>query len=260
MFIRSNYLNPEDVNETVKNIRTTSNGLVKRVLAEETTYTEECKKLMKYDKKEFYQKRTELIDALNLYKFNPYIDGEEKTNLNYELIHSELKELRNKKRKWNFGTAGLFLGTAGFFTLMSISIITVSPLLAILGYFGGWGGLLTGVGSIAKRPDIGSFLVHHVALVTYSNILGRSQNADNFMNSVSFLKDIHPDYKDSDIDNLYRNNTEEFIDHFSNLKDVKEKKKIITLIYDSKYKNDEVISWLDANELKLVRDAALENF
>lgn len=70
----------EQIRTTIKNIKSSPNELVKKVLAEETTFEEECRRLETCTKEEFYHRRDELIEALNHYDFNKTINEDEKTN------------------------------------------------------------------------------------------------------------------------------------------------------------------------------------
>jgi len=57
---------------------------------------------------------------------------------------------------------------------------------------------------------------------------------------------------------LYKGSAEIFIDYFSNLICVEEKKNILRSIFNCDYNNQEIIDWLDKHEIELVREVGLE--
>ncbi|MBL7100380.1 MAG: hypothetical protein ISS23_00325 [Nanoarchaeota archaeon] len=249
--------------QIIKNVKTSSNDLVKRVLAEETTYVKESKKLMSYNEEEFYSQRDKLVEALNLYDawgIGPQIDEEVRKSLNYKLFKSELKELKNKRLIFDLGVGGFILGAAGLFTLTGIGIVIDSILLVYFSCCGGIGSL-AGAGVLSgKRIDSSSkkFLPNHLALKNYASILEKSKKADDFTHDIPFLEEIYPvKYEDSEISKLYENNAEEFMDYFSIL-EAEEKEGVLRLVYNSECKNEEIISWLDKNEPELVKKVGLD--
>lgn len=181
-------LEPEQILSTIKNIENSSNELVKKVLAEETTYEKECKKLETYAEEEFYQRRDELVDALNRYEFKGLVHEEQKRLLEYKLLHKELKILEKKKIKKKAATFSLVPGTGGltFLAYMFDPILAVGVGLAsiyigcILGYIVG-----DGISKINKREPLNE----SIALRTYHKLLNKSKDADSFMKDLPFLKE-----------------------------------------------------------------------
>lgn len=57
---------------------------------------------------------------------------------------------------------------------------------------------------------------------------------------------------------LYKNYSETFIDYFSKIEDVEEKKVILRSLLECDYENKEVIDWLNNTYPQLIRDAALD--
>ena len=249
----------------IKNVRTSSNDLVKRVLAEETTYENESKKLMTYSEEEFYSQRDKLIDALNLYNnawIGPPTEEIDKETLNYELLHSELKELKKKKLMLNIVVPGLIIGGVGFFSLFLAGLVVESVILTLSAYTGTLGSSIRATTTVIDRSTLRSkkFLPHHSALRSYACILKKSKRADDFTHDMPFLEEEYPvKYESSEIKKLYENDTEGFINLFSSLKKAEEQEWILRLLYyNSEYENEDVISWLDKNEPELVKKVGLD--
>jgi len=57
---------------------------------------------------------------------------------------------------------------------------------------------------------------------------------------------------------LYKGHAKSFIDYFSNLIGVEEKKNILRAIFNCDYENQEIIDWLDKHETALVKEVGLE--
>ena len=249
--------------QIIKNVRTSSNDLVKRVLAEETTYRKESKKLMTCGEKEFYLQRDKLVDALNLYEhweIGPPITETDKENLDYKLLHSELKEFKKKKLRLNLTSTGLSLGTVGLVALYGIGMAAGSVIVALPAFLGWVGGLSGSLIAFMERGCLSeTFLSSHLALRSYIDILKKSKKADEFTHDIPSLEEMYPVeyYADSEMNKLYENNTKGFIDYFSSLKETEEKEEILRLLYNSEYKNEEIISWLDKNEPELVKKVGL---
>ena len=256
------YLSKDDSIQVIKNVRTSSSDLVERVLAEETTYENEAKKLISYNEEEFYSRRDKLIDALNLYEhwdIGPQIGEMDKDNLDYTQFHSELKELKKKKLNLTLKATGIVLGTAGLLTFAFAGMVTGLAITGLFGYLGGMG-ISGGATLIGNRISLNSknFLPDHSALRSYASILRKSQSADGFTRDIPFLEGIYPiKYEDSEISKLYENNAKRFIDYFSSLEEDGKKEGILRLLYDSEHRNEEVISWLDENEPELIKKVGL---
>ena len=249
-------LHPIEIIQVIKNVRTSSNDLVGKVLAEETTFEKECKKLESYDKEEFYQKRDELVDALAHYKFGEII--EEKTTLDYKLFRTELKALKKGKKQINrLVRGGLGSGTGG----ASIAIFgAVTGMLPIT--LGGLTIELIGLGMAlriaGKRIKLNNYQKEFTTINEYRTLEQKSKQADEFTYDISFLEWRYPiEYEDSEISKLYENNAKGFINYFSSLKKDEEKENVLTLLYASEHRNEEVISWLDENEPELVKKVGL---
>ncbi|MBL7100586.1 MAG: hypothetical protein ISS23_01385 [Nanoarchaeota archaeon] len=190
-------LKAEEITDTIKNIKTSSNNLVKKVLAEETTFQKECKKLESYDKEEFYQKRDELADALNHYKFGEIIEEKEKTAFDYESLHEELKVLRKKKNiikgitwsSWSSGAGGAGLGLFGAATgLIPVALIGIMAMLVGAG---------VGIGADNKLEKLRDNPKGFITIREYLVLEEKSVEADEFMQDFRFLKDnILPFYED----------------------------------------------------------------
>ncbi|MBL7100512.1 MAG: hypothetical protein ISS23_00995 [Nanoarchaeota archaeon] len=243
----------------IKDINISSNNLVKKVLAEETTYVKECKNLTRVKNEEdFYKKRDELVEALNLYGPDLNFKEEEKNKLEYKAFNKEIKELKIKKK---LGYVGHYYTSLGFFALgQTFAALSICPPLGMIFLAGQLGTCVLSLYNF-KGGKFGSkgYLEHHTALKTYVDVVEKSKKADDFMCDLSKLeKSLQIPYNDSDIDNLYKNNTKGLIDYFSGLKDIKEKKRVLNLLYDSEHENEDFILWLGNNEPELIRDAVLE--
>lgn len=209
-----NDLKPEQIQTTIDNIRNSSNNLVKKILAEETTYKEECENLKTYDKEEFYQKRDKLVDALNHYTFNDNISEDEKNKLNYELFHKELKKLKQKiKKRERIRVGGVLGGLPGLgayitgFALgepitvfIGLAFMVLSPIAL---------GLSGRADKLEKNPP-----KKFLAMKTYYKLINKSRASDTFMEDLhglaknfESLKEhalLYAHLKGEDSDSIYR--------------------------------------------------------
>lgn len=193
-------LSPEEIQTTIANIEHSSNDLVKKVLAEETTFRKECKKLEDYAKKEFYQKRDELVEALNHYNFFGIIGGDKKKMLDYEVFHLELKKLKKKKTKLKITAWSGLPGATGLtYLAFIVDPFLLGPMTAILGCMGG---VIASTVGAAKTYDLNSILPSgFIVLKTYYDLKAKSKDADKFMQDYQILKEKYlPLYKVSNKD------------------------------------------------------------
>ena len=65
-------------------------------------------------------------------------------------------------------------------------------------------------------------------------------------------------YEDLEIEEMYKKKPKKLMNHMKKLKD-DDKERIIGILYDSEHENPEVISWIDKNEPKLIRDIGLKS-
>lgn len=189
-------LNLKQIQSTINNIENSSNELVKKILAEETKYKTECKKLENYAKEEFYQKRDELVDALNQYNFGKIVSKEQKMMLDYKLFHKELNALKKKKMKWRT-LWGTLPGAGGLTYLVS----TFDPLLAVFtATFIGISCLVASIGAEIEISELNEQPPkEYITMEPYYALRKKSEDADKFMHDFQFLKEI-PLYKDSNED------------------------------------------------------------
>lgn len=187
-------LDPEQIKRTISNIENSSNELVKKVLAEETTYKREHEKLKTYGEKEFYQRRNELIDALNHYTFNETISEKKKNILNYKLFHRELEDLKKEKR----GLKAMAWGGVPSATGLTYLLFTIDPILAgVLGVFIGIAGIGASIAGAVDTNDLNKKAPEgFVVLRMYYDLRSKSKNADKFMKDFEILKDYPGLYED----------------------------------------------------------------
>jgi len=182
-------LEPKQVQKTVKNIENSLSDLIKKVMAEETTFQKECKKLETCSQEGFPQKRDEIINALNQYEFYENISEDSRKLLDYDLFHTELKELKGKKFKYDTGTVGGLAGLLGFGTVAAFTILTFPEFYFLSAMASG----LSGMASLfltLEKPDLKNRapLKHHVSMRTYHKIIQKSKDADDFMVDMPLLK------------------------------------------------------------------------
>lgn len=203
-------LEPEQIQTTITNIRNSPNELVKKVLAEETTYKRECENLKNYNEEEFYQRRDELVDALNHYTFNDINEDEKK--LDYELFHKERKKLKQKIKKWKrIGIGGLLGGLPGGVGAFITGCALCEPITLLIGC------IAMILSPIALKPlDKAEELEKiarlekippkkFLAMKTYYILKDKSAEADRFMEDIQLFKKHSYVYKNlnEDSDSTY---------------------------------------------------------
>ncbi|MBL7100585.1 MAG: hypothetical protein ISS23_01380 [Nanoarchaeota archaeon] len=193
-------LKTEEISDTMRNIESSSNNLVQKVLAEETTFVGECRKLGSYDKEEFYQKRDELADALNHYRFGEIIEEKEKMVLDYKLFCTELnalKKRRNKIKGANYGGWGSGAGGVSLTVLGLISGMLPVSLIGLITICVGGGVGLCAVDRLEKLDDDPG--KGFMTINKYLVLEKKSEEADEFMYDFKCLKE-----NTDDILSLYR--------------------------------------------------------
>lgn len=194
-------LKPEQIQTTILNIKSSSNDLVKKVLAEETTFREECQKLETYAKEEFYQRRDELIEVLNQYDFEEIISEDKKNKLDYEILHKEFK--KSKRKNTLTGLSGAPSGAAIAYLISlfdgGLSLIGLTIVMSI------YSGLGLATSNLIARTLRGSLPKKSVAMKVYYDLMGKSIKADRFMNDFRKLEDDVRFLKKHSLLNIYLN-------------------------------------------------------
>lgn len=182
-------------------IKNSSDTLIKKVLAEKTTFQKEHKKLRADSELKFYNRRDELINTLNKYGFGEVISNEEKKLLNYDQI--KLTKSKNKKERISL------LAVFGGLSLIGIGIL-YPPFLPQIALLKG-SSVLSGMGLLfygkMKVMDLKNMSENYAAMREFDILKGKSKQLDDFVHDIKLMEKkgySYTDLKKQNYDDLSR--------------------------------------------------------